>query len=40
MVKEMGKNSIDIIKNKININTVIEGYVRAFNYVLINNKDG
>ncbi len=33
----MGKNSFDIIKNKININTVLQGYINAFNYVT-NNK--
>lgn len=33
----MGKNSYEIIKNKININTVLQGYINAFNYVT-NNK--
>ncbi len=29
-VKRMGQNSFDIIKNKININAVLDGYQRAF----------
>jgi len=31
---KMGENSLHIIKNEININTVINGYLKAFNYVL------
>ncbi|MFM7022688.1 MAG: glycosyltransferase family 4 protein [Flavobacteriales bacterium] len=31
--KEMGKNSLSIIKNEINVHTVIQGYLDAFNYV-------
>ncbi|MCX6181993.1 MAG: glycosyltransferase family 4 protein [Bacteroidetes bacterium] len=30
---EMGKNSLSIVKNEINVNTVIQGYLDAFNYV-------
>jgi glycosyltransferase involved in cell wall biosynthesis len=30
---EMGKNSLSVIKNEINVNTVIKGYLDAFNYV-------
>lgn len=33
---KMGKNSFDIIKNKININSVIDGYHKAFNKVYHN----
>lgn len=33
-VKIMGENSTSIIKDKINIHTVIKGYKNAFNYVL------
>lgn len=33
LVKRMGENSFDIIKNKININSVLDGYQKAFNYV-------
>ncbi len=32
-VDRMGQNSFDIIKNKININSVLDGYQRAFNTV-------
>lgn len=31
---EMGDHSVEIIKNEINIHTVVEGYMKAFNYVL------
>jgi glycosyltransferase involved in cell wall biosynthesis len=34
LVDEMGKNSTRIIKMKINIHTVIKGYLDAFNYVM------
>lgn len=33
LVKKMGENSFEIIKNKININSVLTGYQKAFNYV-------
>jgi glycosyltransferase involved in cell wall biosynthesis len=33
----MGENSFSIIKNEVNINTVINGYIKSFNYVT-NNK--
>lgn len=33
LVKEMGQNSLSIIKNKINIDSVLSGYQKAFNYV-------
>lgn len=32
-IKRMGKNSENIIKNEINIETVIKGYIKAFEYV-------
>ncbi|HKI77467.1 MAG TPA: glycosyltransferase family 4 protein [Ignavibacteriaceae bacterium] len=32
-IKEMGANSEKIIHDKINVNTVINGYLKAFNYV-------
>lgn len=32
--KEMGNNSVKIINDEINIHTVINGYLNAFNYVL------
>ena len=32
--KQMGEKSTGIIKNEINIHTVVDGYMRAFNYVL------
>jgi len=32
-IEEMGKNALDIIKNEINIHTVINGYIKAFNAV-------
>jgi glycosyltransferase involved in cell wall biosynthesis len=34
LVKKMGEHSTDIIKNKINIHTVIKGYLDAFTYVM------
>jgi glycosyltransferase involved in cell wall biosynthesis len=34
---EMGKNSVQIINDEINIHTVVDGYIRAFNYVLNKN---
>jgi glycosyltransferase involved in cell wall biosynthesis len=33
-IRTMGENSTSIIKDKINIHTVISGYKNAFNYVL------
>lgn len=33
LIKKMGENSTEIIKNKVNIHTVIKGYLDAFNYV-------
>ncbi len=33
-VQEFGKNSLKIIEEEININTVINGYLKAFDYVL------
>jgi glycosyltransferase involved in cell wall biosynthesis len=33
-VRTFGKNSLNIIQNKININTVVAGYLKAFNYVI------
>ena len=33
-MKKMGENSTNIIKNEINIHTVVNGYRDAFNYVL------
>lgn len=33
---QMGNNSVSIIKEKINIHTVVNGYMKAFNYVLNN----
>ena len=32
-VETMGKHSLNIIKNEVNENVVIDGYLRAFNYV-------
>lgn len=37
LLKTMEENSLNIIKNEINIHTVIKGYVKAFNFVS-NNK--
>jgi len=34
--KQMGKNSEDLIETKINVHTVIKGYLEAFNYVTEN----
>ena len=34
LMKKMGQYSTNIIKNDINIHTVIKGYLQAFNYVL------
>lgn len=31
---QMGKNSLSIIKNEVNINTVVDTYVKAFAYVI------
>lgn len=36
-VETMGKHSLDIIKNEVNENVVIEGYLRAFNHVVKKN---
>jgi glycosyltransferase involved in cell wall biosynthesis len=33
LIKNMGNNSLRIIQEEININTVIKGYARAFDYV-------
>jgi len=35
-VKEFGDNSLKIIKNEINVYTVLNGYINAFNYVTKN----
>jgi len=35
-LKKMGDKSLDIITNKINVHTVLNGYVAAFNYVTQN----
>ena len=32
-LKEMGAKSLDIINNQINVHTVLDGYIAAFNYV-------
>ncbi|MBS1737223.1 MAG: glycosyltransferase family 4 protein [Bacteroidetes bacterium] len=40
LTKKMGENSVKIIKEKINIRIVVEGYMKAFNYVLnLKNND-
>ena len=39
LMKTMGKNSLKIINEKININTVIDGYLKAFQYVCYKNKE-
>lgn len=31
---QMGKNSVQIINDEINVHTVVEGYMKAFNYVI------
>lgn len=36
-LNQMGENSFSIIKNEVNIHTVISGYIKAFNYVTNNN---
>jgi len=36
IIEDMGKNSEKIIREEINIHTVIKGYIRAFNYVTKN----
>ena len=36
MIKKMGSHSTDIIKKEINIQSVINGYLNAFNYVMQN----
>jgi glycosyltransferase involved in cell wall biosynthesis len=33
LIEKFGSNSLQIIKNEVNIHTVIKGYVDAFNYV-------
>lgn len=38
LIDEFGNNSLQIIKNEVNINTVIKGYVDAFNYVTKHGK--
>ena len=35
-VKRMGQNSFEIIQNKVNINSVLDGYQRAFKRYQIN----
>ena len=35
---KMGQHSVQIIKDEINIHTVVEGYMKAFNYVLQGNN--
>ncbi len=37
IIKQLGFNSGQIIKNEVNIHTVINGYVNAFNYVMKDN---
>jgi glycosyltransferase involved in cell wall biosynthesis len=37
-IEKMGKNSLDIIKNEVNENIVIDGYLRAFNHVVNSKK--
>ncbi len=37
IIKQLGFNSGQIIKNEVNIYTVIKGYVNAFNYVMKDN---
>jgi len=32
--KKMGENSVQIIKDEINIHTVVDGYLKAFSYVM------
>lgn len=32
-LNQMGKNSLSIIKNEVNIHTVINGYIKTFNFV-------
>jgi len=39
LIKTMGENSLKIIKENININTVINGYLKAFHYVCYKNKE-
>jgi len=34
LIQEMGKNSIKIIKEEVNIDTVVYGYAMAFKYVM------
>ena len=34
LCNQFGQNSVKIIKDKINIKTVVQGYVNAFNYVM------
>lgn len=33
LIEVMGKNSLNIIQNEVNVHTVINGYKKAFNYV-------
>lgn len=35
-IQIFGKNSLNIIQNEINIDTVVSGYLKAFNYVTNN----
>jgi glycosyltransferase involved in cell wall biosynthesis len=39
LVRKMGENSTEIIKNEVNIHTVVNGYMKAFNY-LMSKKNG
>jgi len=36
LIKEFGENSVQIIKEEVNIHTVMKGYIDAFNYVTEN----
>ena len=38
-IKKMGENSEKIIREKININTVVNGYIKAFNFVMGGTKE-
>lgn len=37
---QMGQNSVKIIKNEINVHTVVDGYMKAFNYVMKSDGGG
>jgi glycosyltransferase involved in cell wall biosynthesis len=34
LIKDMGNNSLRIIQEEINLNTVVRGYTKAFEYVM------